>query len=188
MPPIVWIVIVNYRTSGLVVDCLNSLSSQIKALGGGHVLVVDNDSADNSFENINNTIIDYKWTDWAEIIPSGKNGGFSFGNNLGIRKAMLSDKKPDYILLLNPDTVVIEGAIFELVTFMNSHSAVGIAGSRLQNINNGIESSAHIFPSPLGELEGSAKLKILSNKLHKYIVTQIIKILNIHVTGFLVQA
>ena len=53
------------------------------------------------------------------------------GNNLVIRAALASSDPPEYVLLLNADTIVQDGALEELVAFMDGHPRAGIAGSRL---------------------------------------------------------
>jgi GT2 family glycosyltransferase len=54
---------------------------------------------------------------------------------------------------------------------MESHPQVGIAGSQLENADGGLDSSAHIFPSPLSELDAGARLGVLSRFLYRYAVT-----------------
>jgi GT2 family glycosyltransferase len=104
-------------------------------------------------------------------MPLDRNGGFAFGNNAGIRAALASPDHVDYVMLLNPDTIVRKGAIKTLVGFMEGHPRAGIAGSLLENRDGGVECSAHTFPSPLGELNEGARLGVLSRLLHHYIVT-----------------
>jgi N-acetylglucosaminyl-diphospho-decaprenol L-rhamnosyltransferase len=70
------------------------------------------------------------------VLALDRNGGFAFGNNAGIRVALQSTCRVDYVMLLNPDTIV-HGAICALVDFMDSHQRVGIAGSRLENAEGG---------------------------------------------------
>ena len=65
------------------------------------VIVVDNASGDNSVEQIQQTITENNWSQWVQLLPSSVNGGFSAGNNLGI-KAVAADA----YLLLNSDTIV----------------------------------------------------------------------------------
>src|SRR5207302_1648557 len=74
-------------------------------------------------------------------------------------------------MLLNPDTIVEQGAIRALIDFMDSHPSAGIVGSRLENAQGEAEASAHNSPSPLGELESSARLGPLSRVLHRYRVS-----------------
>ncbi len=163
-----WIVIVNYRTEDLVVDCLNSLSVQISDLEKIQVVVVDNNSGESSVAKLSVAIEREGWQPWVEVVPLDFNGGFAFGNNAGIRMALSSPEPVDYIMLLNPDTVVPPGAIKALVRFMGAHPEAGIAGSELENADGSVECSAHTFPSPLGELEGAARLGLLSRLLGRH--------------------
>ena len=59
------------------------------------------------------------------------NRGFTGGNNAVIRPALESRDPPEYVLLLNADTLVKEHALDALVAFMDAHPKVGIAGSML---------------------------------------------------------
>lgn len=167
----VWIVIVNYRTADLAVDCLHSIAAQIAEFPKLHTVVVDNASGDGSVEKLMGVIDREGWQGWASVISSDRNGGFAFGNNAGIREALRSACRADYVMLLNPDTIVRGGAIRALVHFMDAHQRVGIAGSRLENAEGGAECSAHNAFSPLGELESGARLGILSRALHRYAVS-----------------
>lgn len=166
-----WIVIVNYRTAKLVIDCLRSLSTQVADLGSGRVVVVDNDSGDGSAGKLFSAIEHEGWSDWVSIIPLDRNGGFAFGNNAGIRVALSAANHVDYVMLLNPDTVVRPGAVRSLVGFMNTHPSVGIAGSLLENAEGGVECSAHRKHSPLSELDSGARLGLLSRLLSRYSVS-----------------
>jgi GT2 family glycosyltransferase len=166
-----WIVIVNYRTADLAVDCLRSLAPQAGDLGGGRVLIADNASGDGSVEKLQAAIAAAGWTSWAAVLPLPKNGGFAYGNNAGIRAALGAGQPADYVMLLNPDTVVRPGAIRALVGFMAAHPEAGIAGSLIENPDGDADRSAHRLPSPLGELDGAARLGVLSRLLHRYAVS-----------------
>src|SRR5688500_13880044 len=103
------VVIVNYRTADLTVDCLRSLAPEVAAVAGGvRVVVTDNLSGDDSVARIQRAIDDNGWGAWATLMPLPANGGFAYGNNAGIRPALEGpeNEKPEYVLLLNPDTVV----------------------------------------------------------------------------------
>ena len=171
MSPCTWIVIVNFRTSELTIDCLRSLSPQKDALNNGRVVVVDNDSGDGSVAKVRAAIDRENWHSWAYVLPMDRNGGFAFGNNAGIGDATGVDRQPDYVLLVNPDTIAQAGAIRALVDFMESHTDAGIAGSALYNSEGQAELSAHQALSPLGELVSSASLGILTRVLHRYAVS-----------------
>ena len=171
MSPCTWIVIVNFRTPGLVIDCLRSLSLQKDALNNGRVVVVDNDSGDGSVAKVRAAIDRENWHAWAYVLPTDRNGGFAFGNNAGISDALRAASRIDYVMLLNPDTVARAGAIRALVDFMESHQRVGIAGSSLENAKGQPEHSAHHAISPLGELVSGASLGILSRVLFRHAVS-----------------
>lgn len=79
------IVIVNYRTTELTIDSLRSLSTQAADLGGGRVVMIDNDSGDGSAEKLNAAIEREGWSSWADVMPLDRNGGIAYGNNTGIR-------------------------------------------------------------------------------------------------------
>lgn len=166
-----WIVIVNYRTAKLVVNCLHSLAPQVDQLGGGQVIIAENDSGDGSAGLLNEAIEREGWAAWASVVPMPRNGGFAYGNNGGIAAALSGTKPPRYVMLLNPDTMVRPGAVRALVDFMEAHPDAGIAGSLLENAAGGVDVSAHRIPSPLGELAGAARLGPLSRLLHRHAVS-----------------
>jgi GT2 family glycosyltransferase len=167
----IWVVIVNYRTADLVIDCLHSLAQQSRELHGGRVLIIDNASGDGSAERIRHAISVTGWFNWAEVVPLDRNGGFAFGNNAGIRLAMAVPEAVDYLLLLNPDTIVRPGAIRALVELMARYPKAGIAGSLLETPGGGVDRSAHRIHSPLSELLGGARLGLLSRLLHAHVVS-----------------
>ncbi len=167
----IWIVIVNYRTAELVIDCLRSLSTQVSDLGGGRAVVVDNASGDGSAEKLSAAIKREGWSSWALVAQLERNGGFSFGNNAGIRMALSADKPVGHLMLLNPDTIIRPGAVSALVCFMEEHPEVGIAGSQLEDAAGSLESSGHSFPSPISELDAGARLGALNRLLRRYVVT-----------------
>ena len=171
----VWIIIVNYRTADLVVNCLCSMVDQIKVLSGGRVLVIDNASGDGSLTTLTSAIEREGWQEWASVVPLDRNGGFAFGNNAGIRMALASTLGCDYLFLLNPDTLVHPKAIEALINFMDTHLEAGIAGSQLENADGGEECSAHRFHSPLSELTDGARLGVLDRLLKNHLVTPSIR-------------
>ncbi len=161
------IVIVNFRTAELVIDCLRTLSRQISEFKDIQTVIVDNNSGDNSNIRLSSAIKNEKWSPWARTLQLDNNGGFAYGNNASIRIELSSTAPPDYILLLNPDTLVQPGAIKALVDFMDTHRNAGIAGSQLENNDGSVDCSAHPFPSPFGELEGAAHIRLFSHLQRK---------------------
>lgn len=164
------VVIVNYRTAGLTIDCLRSLVSEVRSLPGTRVIVTDNASGDGSVEKIQAAIETEGWGDWASLQPLERNGGFAYGNNAAIRPVVESPNPPPYILLLNPDTIVRPGALKALVDFMDSHPDVGIAGSRLEDPDGTPQRSAFRFHSILSELDFGLRLGIVTKLLSNWVV------------------
>jgi len=163
----VMVVIVNYRTAGLVIDCLNSLADEVGSQPQlqVQVTVTDNASGDDSVSCLEATVRDHGWGDWISIQPLERNGGFAYGNNAAIRPALASNNPPDYVWLLNPDTLVRPRGLAALVEFMDERSEVGIAGSRLEDPDSTPQRSAFPFPWVVGELEGGARLSLFTKLL-----------------------
>jgi GT2 family glycosyltransferase len=163
------IIIVNYRTPGLVIDCLHSLNSEVLAQSDCRVTVVDNASGDGSVERIRTTIKAAGWT-WAAVLPLKCNGGFASGNNAAIRPLLHQPDPPDYIHLLNPDTTIRPGAVTKLIDFLEAHPLVGIAGSRLEDPDGTPQSAAFRFHGILSELERGIRLGFVSRPLRRWMV------------------
>ena len=94
MPADLAVVIVNYRTAGLVIDCLRSLQPEVAGLPGTRVVVVDNASGDGSPERLRQAIAAEGWGPWAEVQATPVNAGFSAGNNAGLRPLLASPRPP----------------------------------------------------------------------------------------------
>ena len=169
-PTLLLVVIVNYRTAGLTIDCLHSLVNEVRSLPGTRVVVADNASGDESVERIGAAIETEGWGNWASLMPLDRNGGFAFGNNAVIRPVIESTNPPPYVLLLNPDTIVRPGALQALVNFMNEHPNVGIAGSRLEDPDGTPQRSAFRFHTVLSELDSGLSLGVVSKLLSRWVV------------------
>jgi N-acetylglucosaminyl-diphospho-decaprenol L-rhamnosyltransferase len=161
------VVVLNYRTAGLTIDCLTSLLPEVAHHPEMHVVVADNASGDDSLPRIEAAIAAHGW-DWVTLLPLDRNGGFAFGNNVPLRWALELPHPPDYFLLLNPDTIVRSGAVALLVEFLQTHPEVGIVGSRLEDPDGTPQYSAFRFHSLWGEVESTLRLGPISRLLHQY--------------------
>jgi N-acetylglucosaminyl-diphospho-decaprenol L-rhamnosyltransferase len=164
------VVIVNFRVPHLVIDCLRSVAEEIKLIPGAHAVVCENGSGDDSAEIIRNAVDNNGWQGWCSFVESETNLGFTGGNNILIRPALNSADPPDYVLLLNPDTVVRQNAFKALIDFMDQNPAVGIAGSRLEDPDGTPQRSAFRFKSPLGEFEGQIQFGPVTRLLSRWVV------------------
>lgn len=156
------IVIVNYRTPKLVIDSLASLVGQVE-VGLDTVIVVDNASGDDSVPTIEAAIAEQNWQDWARVIPSPVNGGFSAGNNVGIKAV-----EADAYLLLNSDTIVRPGAIATLLEALATHPDVGLIGPRLEWPDATPQISCFRYRSPVSELISAAKTAPITKLLSRW--------------------
>lgn len=136
------IVIVNWNTSGLLLQCLNSIYSAGICVAF-EVIVVDNGSSDDS------VLLIEKNFPAVLILKNKHNVGFARANNQGI-----SAGTGRYFLLLNSDTIVLPGAVDALVQVADHHSELGVVGPKLLNMDNTLQKSWASFPSFLSELVG----------------------------------
>ncbi|HEX4352529.1 MAG TPA: glycosyltransferase family 2 protein [Polyangiales bacterium] len=139
------VIIVNYRTPGLVLDALESLAGQLE-VGQDQVVIVDNGSGDDSAARIEQAIGARGFSRICRVIRSPRNLGFSAGNNLAIRTI-----DAQYYLLLNSDTIVRERAIATLLNEMDHHLGVGIGGPRLESLAGKAQVSCFRDYSPMSE-------------------------------------
>lgn len=166
------IVIVNYRTAGLTVDCLASIEDEVRGRPGSLVAVVENDSGPDQLDHLRDEIDRRGWADWVRLVGAGRNGGFAAGNNVAIRPALGWNRPPDLFWLLNPDTVARPGALAALTLFLADRPEVGLAGSRLEHPDGVAQNSTFPFPSVLGEFEGGLRFAPVSRWLRDRAVFQ----------------
>lgn len=159
------IVILNYRTAELTLACLRSLAKEIPLLPGATVVVTDNASGDGSAETITKGIREGGMSAWARCEPLPENGGYAYGNNAAIREALAGKNSPDFVLLLNPDTELLPGAVRNLLAFMHAHPECAIAGSRLEDEQGNAHCSAFNFPTAWSELDRGLELGIVTRLL-----------------------
>jgi GT2 family glycosyltransferase len=135
------VVVLCYKVPDLTIDCLRSLEPEIARIPGARVAVCENGTGPEAAEQLRRAIEENGWGSWIDLTVVEVNRGFCGGNNLVIRPALASDDRPEYVLLLNADTIVHEDSMRSLVDFMDAHPKAGIAGSQLL--------------SPEGEIQGS---------------------------------
>jgi N-acetylglucosaminyl-diphospho-decaprenol L-rhamnosyltransferase len=156
------VVIVNYRTADLVLDCLASLHDPDGMPEQTRIIVVDGASGDGSVDTIGTAIHDRGWAGDTHALALDVNRGFAFGNNRGLERIRAINGEPQYVLFLNPDTVVRPNALSELLAFMDKTPGAGIAGSLLEDPDGTPQACAFTFPSAIGEMESEAGLRVLS--------------------------
>ncbi len=122
------IIIVNYNVKYFLEQCLLSVWAGIRNVEA-EVFVVDNNSVDGSVEMVREKF------PWAKLIANSDNKGFSRANNQAMRLA-----EGEYILLLNPDTVVEEDTFTKVLAFMDQHPDAGGLGVKM------VDGKGHFLP------------------------------------------
>lgn len=154
------VIVVNYKAAELTIDCLHSMVDEVKEIASCRVIVVDNASGDGSAERLQDAIDAHGWSEWASLLPSDRNGGFASGCNLALRAIHDNKVTADYILLLNPDTVIRPGAFRILMEFLDEHPDVGIAGGRSEDPDTTPQLCCFRFPNLTAEFAGALSLGV----------------------------
>lgn len=144
------IIIVNWNTKELLRKCIGSI---IRNLGikesrnlGVEIIVVDNGSTDGSQEEVKSLKLKVKnYNAKLKVVQNRENLGFAKANNQGIKIA-----KGKYLLLLNSDTEVKEGALSKLMEFAKRTPDAGVIGPKLLNSDNSVQFSCFHRPSVCG--------------------------------------
>ncbi len=131
------IIINNYKTKGLLKQCLKGIylyppSREFE------IVVVDNDSRDGSVEMVQENFPEVK------LIASSVNLGFHKGNNAGIKES--SGK---YVLILNTDIAILDDSLDKMMEFMDEHQEAALVGAKLKNPDGSIQMSCMRFPTAL---------------------------------------
>lgn len=168
--PTVVVVIVSYKSAQLTINSLKSLDLERHASRCNiSAIVVDNASGD--LPQIAEVSAANNWSSWLTLIAAPRNGGFAYGNNLGIKLAYESGR-PDYFHLLNPDTEIRSGAVDALVDFLERKPEAGIAGSGIENPDGSDWPIAFRFPNMLAEISAGIEWSILTLLLRRWEVAQ----------------
>ena len=125
------VVIVNYKNPHLIRQCVQSIVDMERDFPY-EIVVVDNDSQDDSEIIIKNICPDLIW------IQMGYNSGFAKANNVGVKAA-----RGKYILYLNSDTRLIEPVFKEMIKQLDSEKSVGIVGCKMVNNQLELQHSYH---------------------------------------------
>jgi N-acetylglucosaminyl-diphospho-decaprenol L-rhamnosyltransferase len=166
------IAITSYLQTDLTIACLRSISEQIAQVPGTRVGVCENGTGGDAPARLRQAIIENGWESWVDLVVLYPNRGFTGGTNAAIRPALESPDPPEYILLLNNDTTLQENALSSLVTFMDEHPQVGIAGSLLISPNGKFQGSPFRFPGIATELDRGLRLGIISRLIAPWSMVQ----------------
>jgi GT2 family glycosyltransferase len=148
------IIIVAWNVRDLVLDCLASL--RMARLGLRHeIILVDNGSVDHTVEAVRQQFPEVL------ILALPRNIGFAAGNNQGLLKF-----NGRHAVLLNSDTIVLEGGLERCVAYLDAHPEVGVVGPQLLNPDRTKQNCVHNSPTLVSELVGASLLRRLFPKRH----------------------
>jgi O-antigen biosynthesis protein len=154
------VVIVNYNVKYFLEQCLHSVQKACEGLQA-EVFVVDNNSVDSSVEMVSQKF------PFVRLVVNKENVGFSKANNQAIRES-----KGEYVLLLNPDTVVEEDTFRKIVAFMDTHpDAGGLGVKMLDGSGKFLPESKRGLPTPAAafyKIAGLSSLFPRSKTFGKY--------------------
>lgn len=145
--PLLSIIIINYNTADITLNCLKSITADVgltldlsttppNRLIPTEIIVVDNNSTDNSVNLIKKTKIP------VTLIENKNNSGFGKANNQAAKTA-----KGNYLLLLNSDTIILHSAISQTLDWLSSHPESWGCTAQLLNTNKTIQPSGGYFPN-----------------------------------------
>lgn len=134
-PPDVSVVVVSHNHGSYLAPCLDSLAQEHQRQTI-EVLVVDNLSTDDTVRLVRQSY------PWVRLIENTRRQGFAANNNRAIRRS-----RGRYVLLLNPDTEVLPGALARLVEYMDAEPSVGLCGPQLVYPDGKIQPSCRRFPT-----------------------------------------
>jgi GT2 family glycosyltransferase len=149
------IITVSWNVRELLRACVRSVDAGRGTLNL-EMIVVDSASADGSPEMIRQEF------PWVKLLASSENVGFPRGNNMGIEQA-----RGRHVLLLNPDTEILDDALPLMVGHLDQHPDIGGLGAQLLNPDGTIQSSRRRFPTFLTAIFESTWLEGLAPKAVK---------------------
>lgn len=145
------VVIINYRTPQCTIQCLASLARERAHYAGFCVILIDNASQDESNARLLEAILENHWAQWITFLPQTSNLGFSGGNNAAIQYAFQQPDPPEFLLLLNSDTLVHEDCLRRTLMRMRNTPKIGALSCMVRNADGTVQNVCRKFPNPLLE-------------------------------------
>lgn len=131
------VVIVTWNVAEVISSCLQSVNAALQGIAS-EIIVVDNDSSDDTVAIIRNQF------PRVELIHESRNWGYGKGNNIGISRS-----RGDYVLILNPDTLVTPSALQTMLARMQSSETIGFVGPQILNKDGSFQAACRrTIPTP----------------------------------------
>lgn len=145
------VIILCWNDLKVIGDCLQSIYSGTRSIEF-EVIVCDNGSTDGSIEFVRNNFPQVR------LIENGRNLRFAKGNNVGIQAS-----GGEYVLILNPDTIIHDGALEKMVAYADRHPEAGGFGCRVVNVDGSYQEHVRPLPSIRSEWMAALHLGALAN-------------------------
>ena len=140
-------VILTWNSEKYISECLNSLIALCGNGISGNIVVIDNGSSDDTVQRIHQVFRIDRDDVEHKLFQLEKNYGTTISRNIGIRYLLECQKKPNYICVLDSDTVVNELAIDNLISVLESDPSCGIVGPRMHDANMVYQRSGRQIPT-----------------------------------------
>ena len=140
------VIIICWNDLRCILDCIESVCAETSA-EDYEIIVADNGSSDGSATSIRARFPAVR------IVENGENRGFGKGNNAGIRVA-----QGEYVLILNPDTIIRDRALERMIDYADRHPEAGAFGCRVLNLDGSLQNAAHPLPTIGNSLVGALGL------------------------------
>lgn len=167
----VLVVIVNFRSTEVLLDCLDSLERECLADRSIHVAICENGSGDDSPARIAAWIRDRDASGWCSLRALDHNRGFTGGNNAIIEAALEWACPPGFILLLNPDTVPDPGMVGGLRRSLERNPRWGFVGPVMTNADGSQHPSCFRDIRPINEMLRAAGTGAIDRVFRRWIVS-----------------
>jgi GT2 family glycosyltransferase len=145
------IIILCWNDLKVIGDCLQSIYATTRSTEF-EIIVSDNGSTDGSIEFIRTNYPD------VQIIENGRNLRFARANNVGIRAS-----SGEYILILNPDTIIHEGTLEKVISFADAHPEAGAFACKVLNADGSYQDCIRPFPTVRSEWIAALRLGFLGH-------------------------
>lgn len=144
-------IIPTYRQPAATIDALATVLAELSDRDDARVLIVDDDSRDDTLERIEAAVKSRGWSARVCLVSTGGHGGFGLSVNTAIRRGISDWGPPDFYYLLDPAATPDPQAVRALTDVLLGFSDVGIVGSRVHDTSGATLTSAFPFPGSFRE-------------------------------------
>lgn len=170
--PEVLVVIVNFRSTDVLLECLSALEVECRTDRTIQVSICENGSGDDSVDRIRGWIAAHDAGRWCYLRALDHNRGFTGGNNAIIQDALGSSTPPAFVLLLNPDTVPGPGMVQGLRSALQRHPRWGFVGPVMTHADGSQHPSCFRDIRPVNELLRAAGTGAIDRLFRRWIVSR----------------